>query len=78
MSDNNNSSDENKITGGCYCGAVRVHEPPVEGAGICHCRECQRWTGSAYCRAVGFHLSGFRYTNIKGSKPNIAYLSLET
>lgn len=53
-------------------------EPPVEGAGICHCRECQRWTGSAYCRAVGFHLSGFRYTNIKGSKPNIAYLSLET
>jgi hypothetical protein len=67
MSDSNNSSDENKITGGCYCGAIRYEsdEPPVEGAGICHCRECQRWTGSAFCPAVGFHLSGFRYT--KGS-----------
>jgi hypothetical protein len=66
MSDSKNTSDENKITGGCYCGAIRYEsdEPPVE-AGICHCRECQRWTGSAYCPAVGFHLSGFRYT--KGS-----------
>jgi len=66
MSDSKNTSDENKITGGCYCGAIRYesNEPPIE-PGICHCRECQRWTGSAFLAVVGFPLTGFRYT--KGS-----------
>ena len=66
MSDSNNASNENKITGGCYCGAIRYEsdEPPVE-PGICHCRQCQRWTGSAFLAVVGFPLTGFRYT--KGS-----------
>ena len=66
MSDRNNSNDEKKITGGCYCGAIRYEsdQPPIE-PGICHCRECQRWTGSAFLAVAGFPLSGFRYT--KGS-----------
>ncbi|MCP4982283.1 MAG: GFA family protein [Gammaproteobacteria bacterium] len=66
MSDSNNSNDENKITGGCYCGAIRYEcdQPPVE-SGLCHCRECQRWTGSAFLAVAGTPLSGFRYT--KGS-----------
>ncbi len=66
MSESNNSNEENKITGGCYCGAIRYEcdQPPVE-PGICHCRECQRWTGSAFLAVAGFPLSGFRYT--KGS-----------
>ncbi len=66
MSDSSNSNDENKVTGGCYCGAIRYEcdQPPVE-PGICHCRECQRWTGSAFLAVAGFPLSGFRY--IKGS-----------
>lgn len=77
MSDDKNTSDENKITGGCYCGEIRYEsdEPPVE-AGMCHCRECQRWTGSAFSPVVGFPLSGFRYT--KGSpKLNRSSLILE-
>ncbi len=77
MSDSKNTSDENKITGGCYCGAIRYEsvEPPVE-PGICHCRECQRWTGSAFLAAVAFTLTGFRYT--KGSpKLNQSSLILE-
>ena len=66
MSDRKNTSDENKITGGCYCGAIRYEsdEPPIS-AMVCHCRECQRWTGSAFLAAVAFTLTGFRYT--KGS-----------
>jgi len=66
MGDSKNTSDENKITGGCYCGEIRYEsdEPPVE-AGICHCRACQRWTGSAFLAVAGFPLTGFRYT--KGS-----------
>jgi len=66
MSDSKNTSDENKITGGCYCGEIRYEsDVPAVEAGMCHCRECQRWTGSAFHPVVGFPLSGFRYT--KGS-----------
>jgi hypothetical protein len=36
-----------RFTGGCQCGAVRyaVNEGP-RGAAICHCRMCQKATGS--------------------------------
>ena len=66
MSDSKNTSDENEIAGGCYCGAIRYEcdGPPVE-PGVCHCRHCQRWTGSAFLAVAGFPLTGFRYT--KGS-----------
>ena len=38
------------VTGSCRCGAVRYTlavegTPPVY---CCHCRDCQRWTGSAF------------------------------
>ena len=36
------------LTGGCLCGGVRFElgEPPV-AASYCHCRRCQRRTGTA-------------------------------
>jgi hypothetical protein len=38
-----------KITGGCLCGAVRyTAEADPTRAGVCHCRDCQRFTGSAF------------------------------
>jgi hypothetical protein len=43
------------ITGGCLCGRVRY---TVTGdaafAGICHCRNCQRATGSAFETVMAF------------------------
>ena len=37
-----------EMTGGCVCGAVRwtLTEPPL-GAAYCHCKRCQRRTGSS-------------------------------
>jgi hypothetical protein len=42
-----------KITGGCACGAVRYEAAADPVAMLnCHCRDCQRATGSAYSASV--------------------------
>ncbi len=44
---------EQKISGGCACGAIRYQADvdPV-GAVNCHCRDCQRAGGSAYAAVL--------------------------
>ncbi len=51
------------ITGGCLCGALRYEssEPPIRTT-ICHCRMCQKSTGSAFMVAVGFSRTALRFT----------------
>ena len=46
---------EDKLTGGCLCGAVRYEArgEPL-GACHCHCEKCRRSSGSAFVTAVGF------------------------
>ena len=40
---------ENHLTGGCQCGAVRYRfDAPPRDANICHCRMCQKATGSPF------------------------------
>jgi hypothetical protein len=48
------------IQGGCLCGKLRysVKEPPFRVT-ICHCRFCQRATGSAYLVEPVFKVSDF-------------------
>ncbi len=49
------------FSGGCACGAVRYSctaEPAYMGN--CHCRDCQRATGSAYFAAIGIKASDFK------------------
>jgi len=45
--------DMASITGGCLCGKVR-YSADVEPAftGVCHCRNCQKETGSAFAIVV--------------------------
>jgi hypothetical protein len=42
-----------EIKGGCLCGAVR-YSATVERAAatVCHCRDCQKFTGSAFATLV--------------------------
>ena len=55
-----------KIEGGCLCGAVRYSgEAEPTFAGVCHCRDCQKFTGSAFGAMVGVPQSSVK---IEGSK----------
>ena len=41
------------IKGGCLCGAVRyTAEADPTSATVCHCRDCQKFTGSAFAALV--------------------------
>ncbi|HEY1881308.1 MAG TPA: GFA family protein [Caulobacteraceae bacterium] len=44
-------SDE-PLTGGCQCGAVRFAAYDLRGAGVCHCRMCQKAFGSVFAPLV--------------------------
>src|ERR1044071_6679266 len=52
-----------KRTGGWLCGAVRYERggEPVFSL-QCHCRDCQRSSGTAYIAAMRVPASGFRIT----------------
>jgi hypothetical protein len=42
-----------KIEGGCFCGKVRYSaEAEPIFAGVCHCRSCQKITGTSYSVVV--------------------------
>ncbi len=41
------------ISGGCLCGRVRYRaETEPTFVGLCHCRDCQRFTGSAFALVI--------------------------
>jgi len=51
------------MTGGCLCGAVRYESTGDPGfALLCHCRDCQRQSGSAYAAGLRVPAAGFRVT----------------
>ena len=52
------------ITGGCLCGAVRYEasEPPHDVM-YCHCRMCQKQTGSAFEVVAAIPADSFRITS---------------
>lgn len=51
------------VTGGCQCGAVRYElNGPPRRASICHCRMCQRATGSYFAPLANVELSNFTIT----------------
>ncbi len=60
---NMSSKQGEPITGGCSCGAVRYEiSAPMTDAGICHCRMCQRHTGSPFSAFASFPIGAVRFT----------------
>ena len=54
---------EHPLTGGCNCGAVRYEvSKPLVRASYCHCKRCQRRSGSGSFRARKSCASGRRRT----------------
>jgi len=53
------------LLGGCACGAIRYEcaSAPMLSV-LCHCRDCQRSTGSAYAAELGVLEAGFSF--VKG------------
>jgi hypothetical protein len=53
------------IQGGCLCGAVR-YQCPVDAVlqFNCHCRDCQRSSGSAFAAIAGFPLASVSLTGV--------------
>jgi hypothetical protein len=50
-------------TGGCLCGAVRYESDGEPSFSLqCHCRDCQRSSGTAYIAAMRVPAAGFRIT----------------
>lgn len=51
------------ITGGCLCGAVRYESDGIALFGVlCHCRDCQRSSGSGHVPVMGVSKATFRVT----------------
>lgn len=53
-----------KITGQCFCGSV-AYEATIDEqrVGICHCRDCQIFSGSAFRMSCVVEPAGFRFTS---------------
>lgn len=50
-----------KVDGSCYCGAIRFEaEAEVYSASICHCTDCQRFSGAAFRISVAAPIDKFR------------------
>lgn len=57
------SKQAKPIAGGCSCGAIRYEiSAPMIDAGICHCRMCQRISGSAFTVFASFPAESVRFT----------------
>lgn len=65
-----------KLTGGCYCGAVRYEaQGEARFKGQCHCRECQYITGGAENVFMVMPADGFTY--VKGKPATFTRDDLE-
>jgi len=52
-----------QIEGGCLCGRVRYRADAEPGfVGVCHCTDCQHFTGSAFATVIAVPSSALKLT----------------
>ena len=59
------TSDMGSLVGGCYCGSIRYEvspSPESKACVLCHCRDCQRLSGSAFSMNTAVRANTFRFT----------------
>ena len=56
------------ITGGCLCGKIRyTTDAAPKYVSVCHCRDCQKFTGSAFATVIALPKSALAVTGaLKG------------
>lgn len=54
-----------RLDGGCLCGRAR-YRVDVEPAfvGVCHCSDCQRFSGSAFSTVIGIPATALKLTGV--------------
>jgi hypothetical protein len=61
MQAGNSAMTDLPITGGCHCGLVRYEiSSHHTNLWVCHCRECQKQSGSAFGISVAFNSADIR------------------
>ncbi|MCB9992511.1 MAG: GFA family protein [Hyphomicrobiaceae bacterium] len=54
---------ERVLTGGCLCGGLRYRATGAPAyAGLCHCEDCQKSSGSAFAPFMGYPLARFSFS----------------
>ncbi len=57
-------SNDNNVTGGCMCGAVRFEANGVStDVGYCHCTDCRGFSGAPVVLWVVYETKDVRFTN---------------
>ena len=57
-----------QMAGGCLCGAIRyTTEAEPLFSGVCHCRDCQRFTGSAFGALVALPKEALTFSGTMGT-----------
>jgi hypothetical protein len=64
VKESNPMSDQETVSGGCACGAVRYEFSAEPAAAInCHCRDCQRASGAGFAPCLIVWEESFRFVS---------------
>lgn len=58
------AGEDQRVTGGCACGALRYEAGPVQAVDACHCGQCRRASGTTPVVWATVASAGFRW--VKG------------
>lgn len=65
-------NDEQVVTGGCYCGAIRFHTNAAPlTVSYCHCVDCRRATGAPVAAFAAFEEKAVQFSPNDGRRASV-------